>query len=361
MGTIIIFIIVLGVLVLVHELGHFWAAKAAKCKVHKFSIGFPPVIFRKKYKETDYQVGALPLGGYVSIEGEDGNGDKDDPGNFSNKSFAWKTLIISAGVLMNIALAYVLMSIGLIAGVPVLVEQDTDFGKFARLDDNQITIVNVLENTPAQEVGIEAGDVITKINGDELFSGDDLVNEINTNPESEKQITITREGEELQFSFTPIKLEQTEQYGVGVSLAETASLSYPWYVAPYYGFIRTFTILWLILTSFAGLIVGLFQGAGLPAEIAGPVGIAALTGEVAKHGIIQLMQFTALLSLNLAIINILPFPALDGGRLLFVIIAKVSGKKVNVNFEKWLHIFGFAALMLLMLLITIKDVLDFFT
>lgn len=355
MLTIITFILVLGILVLVHELGHFLAAKKAGCDVEEFAIGFPPRLFSIKKGATKYSINLLPLGGYVKILGEDG-GHLEDPDAFGNKPFGWRVLIISAGVLMNVFLAYILITIGLVAGVPTMLGEDKEFGKFARLDDRQVQIISVLENTPADRVGLLANDVVLSVEGQEISQVDRLQAELSREPAEEIEIRVKRGGESLSFAVTPERIKEIEKTGIGVGLSDTATLSYPWYVAWLHGGQRTVQLLWLIITAFATLIAGLFSGAGVGAEIAGPIGIAVITGQIAQLGIIHLLQFTAVLSLNLAIINILPFPALDGSRLLFIIIEKLRRRKINITVERWVHIVGFGLLMLLMVAITIKDV-----
>lgn len=354
MLTIVAFIFVLGILVLVHELGHFLAAKKAGCTVEEFAIGFPPRLFKIHRNGTDYSINLLPIGGYVKIVGEDG-GDRDDPNSFGNKSFSWKMFIISAGVLMNVFLAYVFITIGLVIGVPTLVDGGQEFSRFANVEDRKIQIISVLEDTPAAAAGIEPNDVILEVAGQKIATVDKLQGILSADPIVPVDIEIDRGGEVLSLSVIPERLEQIERAGIGVGLAETAKVSYPWYVAWIFGIERTFRLLWLIIAAFASIIGGLFVGSGVGAEIAGPIGIAIITGEVARLGFISLLQFTAVLSLNLAIINILPFPALDGSRLVFIALEKIRRKKMNIAVEKWIHIVGFSLLMLLMVVITIND------
>lgn len=353
--TVIIFVIVLSVLVLVHEIGHFVAAKKSGCDVEEFGIGFPPRLFSFKRAETLYTINALPLGGFVKIKGENGD-DHPDEKSFAGKHYAWKALIVSAGVIMNILLAYVLITINLIAGVPAILSDGENFGRFARLQDQNIAIVEVLDASPAAQAGLRPGDVISAIDGQTPATVDEILQHFSAETPVTTLMDIRRGNDHIAVNITPTQIAEIGHNGIGIGLSESATLSYPWYVAPFYGIGRTASLLWLIITSFAGLIAQLVRGGKVAADVAGPVGIAVLTGEAAKLGLTHLLQFTAVLSLNLAIINILPFPALDGSRLLMLTIEQIRGRKFNVKFEQWLHIIGFSLLMLLMLVVTAKDI-----
>lgn len=353
--TIIIFIIVLGVLVFVHELGHFLAAKKAGCNVEEFSIGFPPRIWKKKRGETTYTIGALPLGGYVKIKGENG-GETDDPRSFVNKSFAWRSFIISAGVLMNVLLGYLLITAGLIIGVPTLVDDEQKISKYATVSNRKLQIIQVIEDSPAQEVKLQIGDVIVSAEAIEIETTQQLSSVLNSESKNSFDLIIERGETSFQTSITPVELTEIEKKGIGVGLAETGTVSYPWYVAPIIGVQKTIHILWLIVSAFFTLLQQLFSSGSIEADVAGPVGIAVMTGEVAKQGFIQLLQFTALLSLNLAVINILPFPALDGGRFAMILIEKIRRKKLNIKIESYIHATGFIVLLLLITLVTAKDI-----
>lgn len=353
--TILVFILVLGALVFVHEFGHFWAAKKSGCDVEEFGLGFPPRLFSIKRAETVYSINLLPLGGFVKIRGENGD-DHPDERSFVTKSAAWKAFIVSAGVLMNLVAAYVLITITLVFGVEAVVTNNDSLGKFARVSDRHVSIVEVLPESPAQRAGLSTGDRIERLDGKDVVSVDELLEQFSRREGEQIELQLKRGQESVTASVTPSVIEEIGRTGVGVGLSQTATISYPWYVAPYYGLTRTATILWLILSAFAGLISQLFSRGGVSADITGPIGIAVLTGEVAKLGLIYLLQFAALLSLNLAVINILPFPALDGSRLLLIIIEKIRGKQLNVKFERWAHVLGFGLLMLLMVVVTARDI-----
>lgn len=356
--TIIIFIAVLSVLVLVHELGHFLAAKKAGCYVEKFAIGFPPKLWSIKKGETEYAINLLPLGGYVKIKGENGE-ESDDPRSFVNKSFAWKSLIISAGVLMNFLLGYVLITVVLIIGTPTLLNTTESLPTSAVVSDEHVQIIQILPDTPASSANLQVGDRVSSINSIPIASTQQMSDLFNAVDESEFDLTYEREGELITTSITPVDLPDLEKKGIGVGLAEVGTVSYPWYQAPIIGFQRTVELLGLIITSFVVILRELFTSGSTQADIAGPVGIAVLTGQVAKQGITQLLQFTALLSLNLGIINILPIPALDGGRFSMIILERIRRKRLNVQLENTIHLVGFALLMLLVVLVTANDVVTY--
>lgn len=358
MLTILVFIAVLGLLVLVHELGHFWAAKKAGCGVDEFGIGFPPRLWSFTYKGTLYSINLFPIGGFVKIQGENGE-DNPSEKSFVTKSFGWKSLIISAGVLMNVLLAYVLITGNLIAGVPTEIQPNETFDRFARVSDRAVTIVQILPESPASLAGLQAGDVIASIDGVETTNVDATIAILGNETAQALQIDYVREDARASVTVTPTMLEEIGRVGVGVGLSETATLSYPWYMAWWYGAKRTVLILWLILQAFGGMIANIFTKGSLPSDVAGPIGIAVITGEVARLGFTHLVQFAALLSLNLAIINILPLPALDGGRLFLIVLERLRGKKMKVFVEQWIHVIGFAFLIVLMLVVTARDLFTY--
>jgi regulator of sigma E protease len=304
---------------------------------------------------TIYSINWLPLGGFVKIKGEDGEGENDNDSLIS-KPIWQRTIVMSAGVTMNILLAIVLISIGLMIGLPQSID---DLSPKARIKSEQIQILQVIKDTPAEKANFQLGDVILNIDGNEFREVEDIQKYANENIDNEINYLLLREGKETQVKVTPEYREDTGKGGVGVSITKIGLVSYPWYLAIYEGIKTTFILLWLILVAFYELIKGLIFGQGLSADIAGPVGIATLTGQMARMGFVYILQFTALLSINLAIINILPFPALDGGRILFLIIEKIKGSPVKREVETAIHNIGFMLLMVLVLVVTFKDVARF--
>ncbi|MBI2475515.1 RIP metalloprotease RseP [Candidatus Uhrbacteria bacterium] len=357
MLTLLIFIIVLSLLVFVHELGHFLVAKKTGMKVEEFGFGFPPKLFGIKRGETIYSINWIPLGGFVRIKGESGD-HKEDPDSFSSKKIWQRFSVLIAGVAMNLVLAAVLFSIGFMVGLPSVV--DNNLPKSARVNQPELTIMTVLEKSPAFEAGVNEGDRIVSIDGQVFNSAQDARDYILEKGLGEiKLATQAKDEPSKTFVLTSKPLEGTDLVGVGLGFELTGFVSYPFFQAIWQGVTTTVELTYAIVAAFIGIIGSLIAGKGVGVDLSGPVGIAVLTGQVAALGIIHLLQFTALLSINLAVINVLPFPALDGGRLMFLIIEKLRGRNVNVKIETAVHNLGFLLLMVLVVLVTYKDFVNF--
>ncbi|MFW0838005.1 MAG: RIP metalloprotease RseP [Candidatus Komeilibacteria bacterium] len=346
--TIIVFIIVLGLIVLVHELGHFWTARKLGVKVEEFGFGFPPRIFGRKHKGVIYSLNWIPLGGFVKIKGEAGEA-KDDPDSFSHQSAGRRTLILSAGVIMNVLFAFVLLTAGFMIGLPSVVD---DLPAGARVDSTHIQIVQVEPDSVAQNLALQLGDEIVSIDEQQFSSVVAITDYIRNDQDKILALQLKRYGEDLHLTAD---LTSQDVPVLGVYLAKTGLVHYPWYQAIWEGAQATVNVLWQIVYAFYSLLAGLLSGAGTSLQVAGPVGVAVMTGQMAKLGFVYLLQFAALLSLNLAIINILPFPALDGGRILFVIIEKIRRRPNNEMIEAVIHNIGFFLLIFLMFVVTYKD------
>ena len=356
--TILVFIIILGLLVFVHELGHFIMAKRAGMKVEEFGFGFPPRLFGIKKGDTTYSINWIPLGGFVKIVGEDGSG-LEDPQSFGNKSFWRRFSVLIAGVTMNVILAWVLISIGMGLGLPTVIDEGTVLPKSAIVKNPTIGILEVADNTPASAAGLKPGDVIVKIGGNEIKSIQQAQDQTKAAAGHATVYEIRRGSEVLEPTITPRAMPPAGEGPLGIALATVARVAFPWYETWYRGLIATVNLLLGTLGAFGGVIVGLFHGQKVTAALSGPVGIAVLTRDVTRLGFIYLLQFTAILSINLAIINAVPFPALDGGRVLFLIIEKIRGKKMQTNVEQTANAIGFAILILLMIFVTVRDVHKF--
>lgn len=351
-GTIIIFVIILAILVLSHEFGHFIAARRFGVKVEEFGFGFPPRLLSFKKGQTVYSLNLIPLGGFVKIKGENGE-LANEPDSFGHQK-AWRRLVmLVGGVAMNLLAAAVLLSIGFNIGLPSGL-QNLGFG--ARVSDRKIEVVQILAGSPAEVSGVALGDVIGQ--ADDLVNPDFLAlqNYLTGKIGQPVHFVLERDGEKVAKNIIPIKLEQTGKGGIGVALFERGLVSYPWYLAIYQGAKATAVYFWEILRAFGILILNLFQGQPISESVSGPVGIAVLTGRAARLGLSYLLQFAALLSINLAIINILPFPALDGGRVLFLAIEKWRGKPMRQKLEHLIHFIGFALLLILVLIVTARDI-----
>jgi regulator of sigma E protease len=365
--TILIFLAVLSVLVFVHELGHFVVAKRSGMKVHEFGFGFPPRAFGiqkvdGKWKfvwghkdtatdDTVYSVNWIPLGGFVKIMGED-NDTENDPKSFVNKPFFLRLLTLLAGVIMNFLLAGVLLGIGYMAGLPVAVESMNQVPQNATFADRHVAIIEVMDNSPAKKGGLEASDIVRSINGQTFDTVEDFQNYVKDHKGEKLEFKVQRVNEEKTVTVESNANPGPNEGSVGIGLALYGKLKF----SPLYALAQGFQTAY---TQLIGIATGLYHlfaaGEGLN-NLGGPVKIAQLTGQVADLGIIPLLQFSAFLSLNLALLNVLPFPALDGGRVLFLLIEKIRGKKNNPRIEQYANAIGFMLLLLLMLVITAKDV-----
>ncbi len=353
MLTVITFFIILVILVLIHEFGHFIAAKKSGVYVEEFGFGFPPRLIGKKIGETIYSFNLLPLGGFVRLFGEEYHeeGKKKETEIPSHRAFInkkpWqKAIIISAGVVMNFFLGWLLISYLFTVGTPV---------------PAGISIEQVQPNSPAKSVGLQKGDILEKIivNGQEsvLTTTPDLVNAAKKYADKPVTLQIKRKTETISVNITPRSKPPKDQGSLGVVINQIVKTKqYPWYTAPFYGLIEAAKMTKTILVEFLKILMGLLTAEKTNVEFSGPVGIAKIVGEARKYGINALLEITALLSLNLAVFNILPFPALDGGRMVFVYYEWITGKKPNQDLEKYLNLAGIIILLSLSALITIWDI-----
>lgn len=351
--SIILFFIVLAVLILSHELGHFLVAKKSGVRVDEFGFGFPPKIAKFKKGETTYSLNLIPFGGFVKIHGEEGQ-EADDPRSFGSKPIWTRSLIISAGVIFNVALAWLLIIAGFSFGMPVGVSSVPNaFG--TEIKNQKVVILQVAKNSPAEKAGILAGDELSG------FSRvGDASSFISQNAGKEIEITYKRNTEAFSVKLTPRINPPSGEGALGIAMDEIGTVKLPVYRAVIEGTKMTYNVVVGTAVSLFYFVVGAIKGdVGLGA-IAGPVGIAGIAGSAAKFGFVYFLSFIAFLSVNLAIINILPFPALDGGRLLFLLIEKIKGSPVSSRISSVVHGAGMAILLTLMLMVTYRDILKLF-
>ena len=357
--TIIIFFLILGLLIFVHEFGHFIAAKRAGAKVEEFGLGLPPRIFGIKRGETIYSLNWLPIGGFCKILGEGGE-KKNDPRSMASKSIGQRAKIFAAGVSMNFALAVVLLIIGYTIGLPSIIKDD----QVGNVRDPKVQIVEVVKNSPAEKAGLKVGDAIVKVKSQKskvknIESVESMQNFIDGNKGEEVILGIKRGDEELEIAAVPRENFPEGQGPLGIGLAETGIVSYPIHKAIWMGITSTINLTITIIFLFGGLLWSLISTGAGNIDVAGPVGIAVLTGQVTQMGFIYVLQFTALISINLALINIFPFPGLDGGHLLFLAIEKIKGRPVRREVLNTINNIGFILLMLLILVVTFRDFVRF--
>lgn len=378
MTSLLYFLAVLAVLVISHEFGHFIFAKKNGIGVHEFGFGFPPRFLGVQFKKgntkkwrlvwgnrelddsdkdygTVYSLNWLPLGGFVKIKGENGE-EAQDKDSFAAKKFWQKSLVLCAGVMMNVLLAFVLLTVGYVVGLPQNLDNISDV---SRISDRRIEILQTLPGKPAEAAGIMAGDVVVQVGDLQNPRLKEMQDYIDLHKNEQLLVRVKRLDQIIEKKIQPAVYVETGKGGLGIAIAEIGTVKYSFFPALWEGMKATAWYLKEIVISFGVLLAGLFTGHGAGEAVSGPVGVAVMTGRVAKLGWIYLIQFAAMLSLNLAIFNILPIPALDGGRELFLVIAKLRGKAVSQKVEQIFHTVGFALLMLLVIVVTVRDLANF--
>ncbi len=337
------FLPVLIVLVLVHELGHFVTAKMAGVVVQEFGFGYPPRLFAIRWKGTDYSINLLPLGGFVKLLGEE---DPSETGSLASKSILARLIILSSGSLMNALLPVLLFTI------TYMIPTDFPIGP--------VEIVQVLPGSPAEQAGFQPGDRIVQINDRKIENISDVSSSIAQRRGSEMAVVLQRGEQQIETRVVPRLNPPPDQGATGILISmpenETQIIkrSYPIWRAFPLGAQKTVE---LIIAFKDGILGMLSSGSG--DSLAGPIGIARATGEVAQRGgIMLLLEWTALLSVNLAILNMLPIPMLDGGRAFFVLLEGIrGGKRISAEREGLVHLAGFVLLMIMIVIVSYKDIL----
>lgn len=340
--TLIFLIIILGVIIFIHELGHFLSAKKAGIYVYEFSLGMGPVIFKhnRKNDETDYCIRLFPIGGFVQLAGEGIEVDESIPKKMrmQSKTFTQKFVTMIAGIAMNFILAIVLLFIvGLINGSP----------------QNKALVGKVTHGYPAEASGIMQGDKILKVNGKSANTYDKLILQLQSNNGKTVTFTIQRGNniEEITVSPKAVKEKGQVVYHYGFEIDD--EIKHGLLPAIKYAFTKTYSLIYQMFFIVLYLITGkLSLGA-----LSGPVGIYSVVGAAANQGIISLIYLTAYISINVGFINFLPLPAFDGGHLLFLVIGKIKGSEVDPKLENTIHSIGMFLLLALMVLITYNDII----
>lgn len=355
--TIFTFIIVLSILVFIHELGHFLVAKKLGIRVEEFGFGLPPRLWGIKRGETFYSINWLPIGGFVKLSGEEGDiqdtltlplgrkliREPDWDRFFFNRPVRQRAAVLLAGVTMNFLLAVVIISYIFTQGIYVPTER--------------VHIARVVENSPAYVAGIKENDVIVSFAEKEIKTSEELVTTTKERAGQETQIVVLRDNMQVRLTVTPRKDPPPDQGPLGIVISNLEEKKYPWYQAPFLGLVEALKLSYLMVYTLLVMLFRLVTFQPIAMEVAGPIGIYVETGKAVQSGLMSVLQLTGLLSLNLAIINILPIPALDGGRLMFVVLEKFIGKKVKPHAERVAHQIGMAFLLALIVLVTINDVL----
>jgi len=326
MITAISFIIVFCLLVFFHEFGHFAAAKLNGIYVHKFALGMGPIIFKKKVGETEYSLRLLPIGGFVSMEGEDE--DSDHPRAFTNKTPLQRLSVLISGPFMNFVLAIILfLALFLTIGFPSNI------------------VGEVSKDLPAYNAGIKSGDIIKSINDVSINSWSDVVNTIIAS-DTVLKLKIDRNGDIQDIVVKPVEKDGRKVIGITSYYEKSVIKSLK------YSFLETFNVTKGIISFLVNLPFRGMNGG----DIVGPVGMVNMIGTAAKSGFINLLALSAMISINLGIFNLLPLPALDGGRVIFILIELLRGKPLNKEIEGKIHFIGFALLMSLMIFLVFRDI-----
>ncbi len=365
--TILVFIIIFSVLVLVHEWGHFYFARRAGIKVEEFGIGLPPrakKIFKDK-QGTIYSLNWIPFGGYVRLYGEDSSDPKvlRAKNSFASKTKLQRTSVIVAGVFMNFVLAWVLITIGFMVGMKPFLVNEADLARATAeglIEMKQVLYVHEISpDSPLSETDLMSGDMVTSIDGQIVPMADQLPAYLQ--PGKPVELGILRAENEGSLTVVP---DEEGRLGFTVSnspyIVYLEDEQYSLLKAPVAAIKEVGRLSYLTLDMLGDVIVSLVKKFTVPDGVAGPVGIAKLTYHFTQEGIIALMQFAALLSISLGVINIMPFPALDGGRFLFIIFEIILRRRPSAKWEATIHAVGFALLMLLILVITWNDIVNLF-
>ncbi|HEY4489523.1 MAG TPA: M50 family metallopeptidase [Candidatus Paceibacterota bacterium] len=357
--TVFLFIVILVFLIVAHEFGHFLAAKWSGMRVDEFGVGYPPRIAGFKKGGTEYTLNALPFGGFVSIYGEDDT-DAASPQAFSSRPRIFQALTLVAGVAMNLLLAYVIISGILAVGTPRALTAE----EALLAPDASLVIAGTLPGSPAERAGLIVGDRILSV-------FDEKGEFATTNPDAFTAYIATQKAGDM-LTFTILRGEETltlttapeagiipgepERSALGVSVATVGTVPVAWYRVPIEGAVFTWEITKQVAVGLIGFFGSVFTLSANLAQVSGPIGIAGTVGDAYDQGLTSLFTITALISINLAIINLLPIPALDGGRLLFVAIEAIIRRPIPTVFVRGVNMAGFAFLILLMVVITASDI-----
>ncbi len=373
MITALAFIFVFGMLVFVHELGHFLAARLMGVTVKTFAFGFPPTLFKKKVGDTEYKLNLIPLGGYVSMLGEeeeltgDPKASNVDPGSLAAKE-PWQIVIIMiAGVLMNVVLAIVLFAICYTVGFQPILEGASRHKGIT--NDMRVKIISVEKDSPAFKAGLAPSDIILSVDGKVVHTDTEVVSIISAKIDPVANVTklvIKRGDSEITKDVAAYKSKvklangsEREVSRVGITLDNTGSVHGDFFSSVGAAFATVWDVTVLTFDGIIGLFRQLLLHFQISNQVSGPVGIVVMTNYFAQLGFVPLLQFAAVLSISLAIFNVLPIPALDGGQIIVTALEMVMRRKFSARTKNTVQLVGFAFIIGLFLIITVKDLLNF--
>ena len=350
--NIIVFLIVLSVLVLAHELGHYWVARWCGIAIEEFGVGYPPRIWHKIRNGITYSINALPLGGFVRLKGEFGN--SSDVAAFNKAPVFKRILVVIAGVVMNVLLAWVVLIGAYLVGFSPLT-QDVASYPGAHVVQSSVVVMDVVPGTPADQAGITTGDEVVQMGDTTITRATQVQQFTGTHKGVTTDVVVRREGDTATI---PVTLNGPDDSPLGIALGEATVVRLSLWQSIRAATHEVISIFVSICSALWELVRGLFTTGSSPlaSEVSGPVGIYRITALAASVGPMAVVSLLVLFSINLAIINILPFPALDGGRLLLLLIEAVRGKRViTEKMEAAITTFGFILLLLVIILLTYHD------
>ncbi len=363
--NIIIFILILGILIFVHELGHFLFAKLFKIRVEEFGFGYPPKMFKMfRWKETDFTMNWIPFGGFCKIYGENDDGSEltleEKKVSLVYKARWKQILVMFGGILFNIIFAWILFSGIFMYGINTPVSSAPSSYNFNK---TELTLTSILPKSPADKAGLKTGDIVMEYynNDQHIIMKDETASDIanfiqKTNDDSDVGLVVLRNDKLINIITHPKKGVVGNEYSIGIGLERVGKLKLPIHKAIWYGAKNTYSMTKNIVIGFGQLISGKIS----MNAVTGPIGIAGQVGSVVKVGIAYLIGFMAMISLNLAVLNLIPFPALDGGRIIVLIIESIIRKRLNPKIINLVNSVGFVLLILLMVFVTTKDVINLF-
>ena len=351
----IIFIVALAILIFIHELGHFLTAKKLGMYVEEFSIGFPPRLISKKVKETLYSLNLIPIGGYVKIFGESeadlGDLTKADPDYAPKKKRAFynqaswkKILVLLAGVGMNFLFGWTIISLVFVRGVSVPGEE--------------VKVINVAIASPASAAGIVKGDIIVSVGKEKIISSEELIDEVSEYLDKQVELVLLRDNAEVFVTLEPRSNPPAGQGSIGVVISDFTEKKYSLLQAPWLGLKESIYISGTFYSEMYRGLSNVITHTGPGVEVSGPIGIYNAYSQ--RDGFFEKLLLTGLISLNLALINILPIPALDGGHLFIVLYETITRRKISTIKKQRLTYAGLITLLALLVFITVKDVIKLF-
>ncbi len=347
--TVIIFLLVLAILIFVHELGHFLTARACGIRVDEFALGFGPKLWRYRKGETTYALNLIPFGGYVKIFGENPNDDSisgpDSSRSFVNKPKWQQILVLAAGVVFNFIFAWAIVAIAFMSGVPASIESYSRYPD--RLENPRVVITYVEPGSPAEKSGLKAGEEVIGFNAVE---------------DVQKYISESK-GVDVKINDKTVAAKEgivKGKYAIGIAMDKVATLQLPVHLALFESARFSMHMIKAVAVGIYDLMIGIFKGTSSLSSVTGPIGIAGLVGDAASLGFTYLLLFTALISINLGVLNLVPFPALDGGRILFVLIEAIIRRPIKPVVANYINAIGFSLLILLMIVVTYREAAKLF-